>query len=134
MPSCAALTAVGFRERNTHQTLFGHQLGDIKRMLDLMRALERAGFQVFLRKAADGVAELLLLGGEVEVHEMVAARGRTARSAIVTTRAALRKRRYRCRAWSQTHIRYNDHTPAHRVTRITARAVRERVAQITLWR
>ena len=63
-----ALTAVGFGKRNAHQALFGHEFGHIPRMLGLVRSRQRAGLQMLMRKAADGIAKLLLFGGEFEVH------------------------------------------------------------------
>jgi len=64
----AALPAIGLGKSNAHQALFGHQLRHVPRVLGLVRAGECAGFQMLLRKAADGIAELLLFGGKFEVH------------------------------------------------------------------
>ena len=67
------LAAVFFLHRDAHQALFGHQLRDVPGVCLLVGALDRAVTQVALGKPAHGVAELFLLGGEFEIHDLKSA-------------------------------------------------------------
>jgi hypothetical protein len=64
------LAAVFFLHRDAHQALFGHQFADIPGMFFLVCACECAVAQMAVGKTAHGVAELFLLGGELEIHDM----------------------------------------------------------------
>src|SRR5262249_30906036 len=65
---CAADATVGLRQRDAHQSLCMHALGDIEGKARIVRALERAGCELRARELAHGFGEQLLLLGEFEVH------------------------------------------------------------------
>ena len=64
----ATLTAVGLWHGDTHQALFGHQPGDVKGMLGLMRTFKRALGEMFFGKAAHGGAKHFLFFAQFEIH------------------------------------------------------------------
>ena len=64
----AALAAIGFRQRDAHEALRGHQLRHVEREMRVVRALERILLQMRKREAAHRVREQLLLFGKIEVH------------------------------------------------------------------